>query len=36
MDEKSVDYYMNLPYDIALTKKDGRFILFISELHLIV
>ncbi len=36
MDEKSVDYYMNLPYDIALTKKDGRFILFIAELHLIV
>ena len=31
MDEKSVDYYMELAYDIALTRKDGRYILFIAE-----
>ena len=36
MDEKSVDYYMELAYDIALTRKDGRYILFIAELHLVV
>ena len=36
MDEKSVDYYVELAYDIALTRKDGRYILFIAELHLVV
>ncbi len=34
MNDKSVEFYMNLPYDITVIRKDSLLILYISELRL--